>query len=247
MDLFKTFLYIPIYNLLVFLAGTFAADVGLAVVIVTVIIKIILLPVSWSAAHTQKKMQAIQPRLKELQELHKEDKEKQARETLALYKEHGVNPFGSILILILQLPILFALYEVVRAHLFAGVDASILYPFVTVPGQLSPLFLGILPITGPSIWLALIAGLAQLAFGFIAAPKPPAPSGKEPSLTEEMARMTALQVKYFLPVLIGVIAYAGGGAIALYFATSAIFSLLQQLAVNRFVKDPPHVSVAASI
>ncbi len=247
MDIFKTFLYIPIYNLLVFLAGALATDVGLAVVIVTVIIKVVLLPMSWSAAHTQKKMQAIQPRLKELQELHKDDKETQAKETLALYKEHGVNPFGSILILLIQLPILFALYEVVRAHLFTGVDASILYPFVLAPAALSPLFLGIFPLTGPSIALAVIAALAQLAFGFIAAPTPPPPSGKEPSLSEEMARMTTLQIKYFLPVLIGVIAYAGGGAIALYFATSALFSLVQQLAVNKFVKDPPHVSVAASI
>src|SRR3954471_23159029 len=103
-NLFHTFLYVPIYNLLIFLVDILpGGDLGLAVIIVTIIVKLIILPLTVSALRTSRAMQVIQPKFKQLQEKYKDDKETQAKETFALYKKYKINPFSSILALLIQL------------------------------------------------------------------------------------------------------------------------------------------------
>ena len=161
---FHTFLYNPIYNLLVFLVGVIpGGDVGLAVVIVTLLVKIILLPVSLAAVRTQRVMKEMEPKLKEVRERFKGDREKQAKETLALYKEHHIHPFASIGTILIQIPVLIGLYWVFQSEALPTIDVSILYPFVAAPENVSLLFLGFLDIAGKSIVLAALAGFFQLA------------------------------------------------------------------------------------
>lgn len=230
--LFHDFLYVPIYNLLVFLIDVVpGGDVGLAVILATIIIKVILMPLSLRAVRTQKQMKLIEPQLRELKEKYKDNKEMQAREMMALYKEHNIRPFASIFGILVQLPIIIALYLVFsRGHIFE-IDPSLLYSFVPYPEVISPLFLGFFVVAGASVVLALLAGLAQAVHAHVSVPLP-AVSEKR-TTAEDFGRMMAVQARYVLPLIITVIAYVTSGAVALYFITSSMVGLLQEAIVRR--------------
>ena len=105
-------------------------------------------------------MQRIQPKVKKIQELHKDDREKQTQELMALYKEHGVNPFSSIFLLLLQLPVMIGLYWVVRSGLASGALTG-LYSFVPAPGVINQFFLGFMNLATPNPVLIVLAAIAQ--------------------------------------------------------------------------------------
>lgn len=232
--LFHTVLYAPIYNLLIFLVDILpGGDIGLAVIIVTILVKLIIAPLTISALRTSRAMQAIQPEFKALQEKYKDDKETQAKETFALYKKYQINPFASILALFIQLPVLIALYWVFRQEV-VSFDPSILYSFVHAPAVISTLFLGFFTLTTHNVILALIAAVTQYLQGRYAMPVPPAT--KDASASEQFNRSMALQMRYMLPVFIGGISYISSGAIALYFITTSLFTLAQELYMQKFPK-----------
>ncbi|MDQ1299704.1 MAG: YidC/Oxa1 family rane protein insertase [Patescibacteria group bacterium] len=209
-------------------------DIGLAVVAATLIVKVILMPLSFAALRTQRAIKAIEPEMKEIREKLKDDKETQAKEMFALYKKYGVNPFAGLLTLIIQLPIVIALYWVFNNKTLLTVDASILYSFVPAPLAISPLFLGIFAVTGVSITLALIAAITQFAYGWYAIPVPEK-STKKPGtdMQADFGRSLALQMRFMLPVFIGVAAYYTSVAIALYFITSNLVGVLQEFIIRR--------------
>lgn len=233
-DLFHNVIYLPIHNLLVFFVDVVpGGDLGLAVIGATLVVKLVLLPLSLSAVKTQKAMKLLEPELKELREKYKDDKETQAREMFALYKKYNVKPFSSILMLFLQIPIVFGLYFVCQGAAITALDPSLLYSFIPLPGEINPLFLGALMVTGPSIILALLAGATQAAQAWYAIPVPPAPAkDAAPNMQEEFGRAIALQARFMLPVLIAIFAYFGSGAIALYFTASNLFMLAQEFLVR---------------
>ena len=231
-DLFIQTIYIPIYNLLVFFADVIpGGDLGIAVIAVTIAVKLIFVPLSISAVKTQKAMRVLEPELKEIKEKFKDNKEQQAREMLALYKKHDVKPFASILMLFIQIPIVLGLYLVCK-DVAQGIDPGIIYSFIPTPENLSLLFLGIFSVAGSSIVLAIVAGLTQLAQAFYAIPVPPKSESKNPSMQEEFGRMLALQARYVFPVLIGLFAYTSG-VIAIYFAASNLFMLAQEFGIRQ--------------
>lgn len=235
MSFFHTVLYTPIYNLLMFLTDILPGqDIGLAVVAATLIVKVILMPLSFTALRTQRAIKAIEPEMKEIREKLKDDKETQAKEMFALYKKYGVNPFAGLLTLIIQLPIVIALYWVFNSKTLLSVDASILYSFVPAPLAISPLFLGIFAVTGASITLALIAAVTQFAYGWYAIPVPEK-STKKPGtdMQADFGRSLALQMRFMLPVFIGIAAYYTSVAIALYFITSNLVGVLQEFIIRR--------------
>src|SRR5580700_11382203 len=130
----------PLLNLLVFLYETLAfRDLGLAIILLTLLIRFILFPFFHKGAKQQMLMQRIQPKVKKIQETHKDDREKQTKALMELYKEHGVNPFSSIVLLIIQIPVMLGLYYVVRSGLASG-QLSGLYSFVAQPGAINPVF-----------------------------------------------------------------------------------------------------------
>ncbi len=241
---FHTILYIPIYNLLVFLAGLMPhSDVGLALICVTLIVRLIIFPLSLSAVQTQRVMQAINPEIKALQDKYKDDKEKQARETFALYKKYKVRPFASILTLFIQLPILFSLYFMVRHESLTTVNTMLMYSFVHAPSVLSPLFLGIFLLSKPNILLALITAATQFFQAQFSFPIPPKqPKGATPdSMQAEFGRAMALQVRFVYPIVFGFIAYTSG-AVALYLITTNLFTLFQEFLVRTVLK--PNIPAA---
>lgn len=232
-SLFHTYLYVPIYNLLIFFVDVVPhGDVGIAVIIVTIIVKIIVAPFSINAVKTQRRMKFLEPQMKEIKEKYKNDKEKQALETLALYKNNGVKPFSSIFASFLQLPVIIALYLVFRHEHLLAPNAALIYHFVALPTHISPLFLGIFPTTGHVIILAIIAAIFQFLQAYLTIPVPEKSKSGTPTSTEDFTRALSLQSRFILPVIIGVIAYTAG-ALALYFITSSIVGILQELYVRR--------------
>ncbi|MDB5195149.1 MAG: 60 kDa inner rane insertion protein preprotein translocase subunit YidC [Parcubacteria group bacterium] len=232
-NFFHTILYVPIYNLLVFLVSVIpGGDIGLAIIGATLIVKLILWPLSMSAARAQKAMKAMDPEMKAIRETYKEDKEKQMSEMMALYKKYDVHPAAGFLTIFIQLPIIIGLYWVFRTEALPKIDPSLLYSFVHAPALVSPLFLGLLIITAHNIPLAILAGLTQLAQAWYAIPVPPASAEVGGSPGADFARTMALQARFMLPIIIGIVAYASG-AIALYFITSNIVALVQEFVVRR--------------
>lgn len=238
LSFFHTVLYVPIYNLLIWFVGIIPThDVGLAVVMVTLIVKAITFPLSISALKTQAAMKLVEPKLKEIKETYKDDKQKQAEAMFALYKENNIKPFSSILVMLIQIPVLITLYLVFRNESIATVHTGILYSFVSDPGTFSPLFLGFFVIAGSNLILAALAALTQFIQAYYAIPVPEKtmaagalPTGAD--MQAEFGRAMALQARYMLPIVIGLVAYTSG-AIALYFITSNLVGIFQEFLIRK--------------
>lgn len=242
-NFFNAVFYDPIYNALVALVAFIpGGDVGVAVILVTIVIRLVLLPFSLSAARTQRAMKSLEPRIKELKEKHKGDKEKEALETLSLYKEAQVNPFASILIVFIQIPVLLALYWVFYYEPFSTVDAintARLYSITPTPGFISLEFLGFISVAGKSMLLAVLAGVTQFLQAHMALSGTMKPSA-EKSMQNDFQRIMGMQLKYVFPFIIGVISYTTSGAIALYFVTTNLVGSLQEWYVRRTIMDKAH-------
>lgn len=225
---FHAFFYNPIYNALVALVVLVpGSDVGIAVILVTIGIRLLLLPFSLSAARTQRAMKVLEPKIKELKEKHKGDKEKEALETLALYRESRVNPFASILTVFIQIPVLLALYWVFYNEPFSTINTALLYSFTPIPHTISLQFLGIISVASKSIVLAVLAGLSQFLQAHMALSGTMKTSDTK-SMQNDFQRIMGMQLKYVFPFIIAVISYTTSGAIALYFITTNLAGSLQE-------------------
>lgn len=228
----------PIYNALILILNHVpGGDVGLAIVILTIVIKLILLPLSLSAAKTQRAMRVIEPELTKIKEKHKGDREKLARATMDAYREAGIRPFASIFLILIQLPVIIALY---LALAFGGgipfpeINTTLLYAFVPTPDAVSMLFLGIVDMAGRSLPLALLAGATQFLHTRLSLPPlAPRTKGAAPNFKDDFAHSMQLQMRYVLPIIITVVAYTISAAIALYFLVSNLMAVATELIVRR--------------
>jgi len=234
-SLFHAAIYQPIYNALAFFVGIVpGADVGIAIIVLTLLIKLILFPLSLVAVRTQMVMREIDPQLKQLKKDLKDKPEELAKKTLAIFKENKINPFASIFLVLVQLPVIIGLYFVFLSEAHGGsFDPSILYSFITNPMSVSFSFLGIVDLTGSSIVLAALVAISQFVTSTLTLPKRQASSDEEKSFQNDLARSMHIQMRYVFPVVIGVIAYVVSAAIALYFLVSNLFAIGQELYVRR--------------
>jgi YidC/Oxa1 family membrane protein insertase len=239
--LYHTIVYNPLYNGLIFLMDVLPwIDAGVAIVIFTIIVKLILFPLSKKAVRTQIKIKKIEPELTELKKKHKDDKQAYALKTMELYRTNGVNPFASIILLFLQLPIIFALYRVFMVG-FSNINADILYSFVRVPEMINTHFLGLFDVAGKSIVLAVLAGVTsfiQIRYSLPPTPKTPVNTEnmtKEERFKHDLTRTMGIQMKFVLPVLAFIVSWTVSGAIAVYWITSNLFTLGQELVIRRSV------------
>lgn len=234
-NLYHTFVFEPLYNGLIWLIDALPfLDAGLIVILFTVLVRVILFPLSKKAARTQIVMKALEPELNALKEKHKDDKQGQAVAIMGFYKKNGINPFSSILLLIVQLPIIFALYRIFYTTGLSSVSADILYSFVAVPAHINTLFLGLVDIAQKSAVLAVVAAVSQFLQIHFSAPKAPAKSAKG-GFQDDFARSMHVQMKYVFPIFILFIGYHATGALALYWTTSNLFMIAQELYVRREV------------
>ena len=228
---FQAIFYRPILNLLVFFYETIAfRDFGVAIILVTILLRLVLFPLFHKSSRQQMVMQRIQPKIKKIQELHKNDKEKQTKALMELYKEHGVNPFSSMLLLIVQLPVMIGLYYVVRSGLASG-NLDGLYSFIAQPQGMNPLFLGLVNLAKPNAILIFLAAITQYFQARLAIYRDPT-SKAPPSPAEKMAR----QMSFIGPLITVFIFYNLPSAIGLYWFITSLFSIFQQILINKKFK-----------
>jgi len=235
MNVFHEGLYRPLFNLLIWLYDVIpGADIGFAIIALTVLVKLALWPLTNASLKSQKALQDLQPKLDALKTEHKEDKEKLAKAMMELYAKEKVNPLSSCLPILVQIPILIALYRVLSDGLHAESLAA-LYPFVHNPGSINALFLGIVNLGQRSIPLAVLAGGFQFwQTRMLIARRPPKPvRGTEGAKDEEMLASMNQSMLYFMPVMTVVIGASLPGGLTLYWVAINVVSIVQQYLVFR--------------
>lgn len=245
--LFRAFITKPLLNALVFVASiTPGYNLGVAIVIVTVLIKILLFFPTQSALKSQRKLQAIQPKIDALRTKHKDDPQALNKATLELWRTEKVNPFQSCLPLLLQFPVLLGLFFVVRDGSILKLSQHLLYtPFQNLPWSFGTNFLW-LDLTVPNIYvlplLLVVLQFAQLKLSFAHSKAKtdivdvtPAKDKKKPDMVNA-AEMQKKVMLYVLPLMIGFFAIQFPAAVSLYWAVSTIFAIGQQFIVNKHVK-----------
>lgn len=248
-NIFTTLLIQPILNLLVWLYGVLPGqDIGFAIIVVTIIVKIVLYPLTQAQLKQQRALQELQPKIEEIRSRLKDDKEAQARELMALYSKEKVNPASSCLPLLIQLPIFIALYRALSIGLGSGTFNNLLYTFVPNPSIINAKFLGILDLVNPSYVLAILAALAQywqtrqmLKPPAGAVSTPPKEVADSPGAQDEgMAAMMNKQMTYMMPVLTAIIGFSLPGGLSLYWLAMGLLTIAQQQWLSK--KEPPKMS-----
>ncbi len=247
-DLFNTILLEPLLNALVFIYN-YIPNLGVAIIILTLIIKGLLYWPSRSSIVAQKRLQETQPKLQELQKKYKNDREELGRQTMKFYKENKVNPFSSCLPLLIQLPILIALYRAFLAvaqtdpttHILVADQLQHLYTplrdiFVTKP--INSMFLWFdLSQTGNWV-LAILAGAATFfQSSMLSSKQPPkVPGAKDESMTAGINK----QMRYVLPAITVFFGIQFPAGLTLYWLVSTLFTIgQQQLIMKRHSSTNP--------
>jgi len=255
-----TFFYQPIYNSLIYIVSIVPGhNLGLAIILLTLLLRLILFFPSQRGLESQRKLQDLQPRIKKLQEKYKNNQQKIAQETFALYKEYKVNPFGSCLPLLIQLPILIGLFYVIQTGLNPD-NVHLLY----APLQgfdlslIDSNFLGILNLQQREIFVLPLI-VAALQFGqmklALAKKKKPDAQDKTKKLEKKGGKQAGKEMQmasemmvYVLPVMIALFTASVPSGVGIYWGTSTLFGIAQQLYVNKKVgkktkKNEPEVRV----
>lgn len=211
-NLFHTLLTEPLIASLVFLYNYAAfQDLGVAIILLTFAIRLVLFPLFYKGFKNQTILQTLQPELARLQQLHKHDKEKQALAMMELYRQHKVNPLSSFFLILLQLPILIALYQV----------------FLSPPANLNSAFLGLIDLKGGNLMIVAVAAVAQYVQGKLSLPK--AKTGQENDPSFKMAK----NMVFLGPLLTVAVLYSLPSAVGLYWLATTAFSIGQQVFINK--------------
>lgn len=219
--LYNDILYRPLFNALIFLYNIIPGhDFGVAIILLTLIIRFALYPLSQKSIKSQKELQVLQPKVKEIQEKYKGNREKQSVAMMELYKTHKVNPATGCLLLLAQLPILLALFSVFR-HGLDPQKLNALYSFVKNPGVINPLFIGLINLSRANIILAVMAGIAQFFQTKMITP-PTTGAGTD------MAATFSRQMIYIFPLVTIYIAASLPAGLALYWVVTTLFAIVQQ-------------------
>ena len=241
--MYNTFIFLPLYNGLVALMNIPGIDLGLAVILFTAIVRLILYPLSKSALLTQVRMKDVEPEINKIKAEYKDNRQVQAQKMMELYKAKKIKPLSGVLLLIIQLPILLALISVFY-KVVPTVNPELLYSFIHVPAASISLF-GI-SIIDKSLVLALLTGVIQflqLHYSLAShqirlAAKNGVKSGG--STTDVMSSMNT-NMKYFMPLLAFASVYwiiptrypQAASIIAIYWSVSTLFTLGQELYIRK--------------
>lgn len=215
-NIFNVFLYQPVFHSLVFIYQNLSfQDLGLAIIILTALVRIVLFPLFYKSAKHQAIMQRLQPKVKEIQEKHKNDKTKQGAELMNLYKEHKINPFSGILVLIIQLPIIIAIYQVILKETTKDLFSNFM-------------LLGLFNLREANIAIAVIASALQYLQMRLSFPPEMRQGGKNNPAAQTGKIMLIMGPAFSLLILSRL-----PSALGLYWLASTVFSIGQQILVNK--------------
>lgn len=221
LEFFHLILTRPLLNILIWFYNIIPGqDMGWAIIALTLLIRLILLPSFQKTLRSQKELQQLQPKLEEIKEKHKDDKEAQTKAVLEFYKQNKVNPLSSCLPLLVQLPILIALYQVFLTGLKGNLGPE-LYPFIADPGVIHSNFLGLVELGKPNLLFGILAGVFQFIQSKMITP--PAVSNNN-----RTAAIMSAQFTYFMPILTVIIAMRLPAGLALYWVVTTLFAIGQQ-------------------
>lgn len=236
-NIFHVIVYDPLYNGLIFLVDIIPThDVGLAVVALTILVRFVVYPLSKRAVQSQMAMKKIMPEVEELKKKYKKNSPEQTKAVFALYKERDIHPFAGAGLMLIQLPVLIALFWIFVTGGLPTVNMQLLYAFVPRPETVNMFFLGFIDMGAKyNISLAVFTALTQLAYSRLSMGPRVGKTAIEESLSSDMAKSFDLQVRYVLPIVIGFVAYSVAAAAPLYYVTSNLFMIGQEyLAGRRF-------------
>lgn len=230
---FKTIIYIPLYNILILILNVNWIDAGVAAVILTVLVKMVLYPIAKKATVTQAKMKEKEGELNSIKEKYK-DKQEQAVKMMEFYKTNNINPFSSILTIIIQIPIILSLYYIFLRSGLPVIDTGILYSFVKAPTVVSMNFLGLIDISQKSILLAFLAAATSFWQMHLASKSTGKPaSTKAMAGKEDFSQIMTRQMKYTMPLIVFFIAWKISGVVALYWLVSNLVGIAQDVYVRK--------------
>jgi len=229
--LFTIIFYQPLLNLLIWLYNTISfGDFGVSIILLTIIIKALLWPLGQKSIKSQKALADLQPKIEELKKKYKNNKQELGVATMVLYKKNKVNPFSSCLPLLIQLPFLFAVYQVFRDGVNSKLD--LVYSFISKPEHINTISFGFVDLADKNIYLAILAGAAQFWQAKMMSTKKPAvktPGSKD----ESMAAIMNKQMLYFMPAVTVFIGASLPGGLTLYWFIITLLTAIQQVVVFR--------------
>lgn len=239
-ELFTAIFYQPLLNLLIWIYNILPNhDLGLSIIILTILVKVVLAPLSWKQLASQKQLQDIQPKIEELKSQYKDDKQGLAQAQMKFFQEEKINPLSSCLPLLVQLPFLIALFYVFTNGLKDDGYASLLYPFIQNPGTLNHTFLGLFSLSqNQNIVLAVItAGVQFWQSKLMTAKRPPKVAGAK---DEDMAAVMSKQMMFFMPIITGVMTYQFPSGLGLYWFFQTVLAIGQQYLFNMSARQRAH-------
>ncbi|MBP6005589.1 membrane protein insertase YidC [Candidatus Saccharibacteria bacterium] len=249
MEKLFNFLIVPMLNLLMLIYAILPGnDFGVAVIIVTILIRLVLWPVNSKQLHSQKKLRELQPEIRKIKQKSKGDRQKEQAMLAQLYKDQEVNPAGSCLMAIVQLPFMASLYFVFQrsskefGEIFGSLygllqNNQFILDLKNNPALYDPSLLGFIHLTKPSIALAVLAGLGQFIQTRMLQTNQASTKSeskkKQPSPQEDMMR----GMTYAFPLFTIFIGSRLPAALSLYWLVSTIVSIIQQyLVLNKEVR-----------
>lgn len=216
-----SFIAEPLGRLLLMVYGI-VGNYGIAIIIFTVLVKMIMIPLTMKQTKSMKNMQEIQPKIKEIQKKYQNDKEKMNEKVMELYKEHNVNPFGGCLPLLIQFPIIIGLFTVLRQPENYGIAQEIVEAgFLWMPSLSAP---------DPWILPVLAGATTYLSSKTMSSAK--GAGGQQESMQKMML--------YFFPLMIFWWGRSFPAGLTLYWVVSNVFQTVQQLAIHRPAALLPH-------
>jgi YidC/Oxa1 family membrane protein insertase len=230
-ELWNTIILEPVLNSLIAMCNVFGGSFGLAIIVLTVIVRLILFPLTVRQTQSTKAMQTLQPKIQELQKKYAKNQQKLQQEMMKVYKEAGINPLGCLWPMLIQLPIWIALYQSILQALAATPESLLslsqhLYHWAAV-GQAVPLnehFLGLnlSQPGGANLILPILVGGTMWIQQKMVTPPPADPR------QQTMTSMTTLM----MPLMFGFFTLSFPSGLALYWVVSNIIGIIIQYFVS---------------
>ena len=224
--MWNTVFFQPLYNALVWLVGNMPdGSVALAIIVLTVVVKLILAPLSFKALKSQVIQKELQPHMVHIRKEYP-DKKEQSVKIMELYKKFKTNPFSGCLVILIQIPIIFALYYVFLRGL--DFNTELLYTAVHYPDVVTTTFLGI-DMNVKSLAFALAAGLAQ----FIQKEDTLVSQDTKPTFADQFGSNLQKQMLYTMPIIIVIVGMAVPAAVSLYWIVTNVFAFIQEFLAKK--------------
>ncbi len=230
-ELIKTITYVPLYNIFVFILNIPYIDVGLATIILTIFVKIVIFPLSKKATLAQIKMKSKESEISDIKNKYT-NTEEQALKIMEFYKTNNINPFSSILILIIQIPIIYSLYYIFFRSGLPVIDTNIIYSFVKIPAEINMNLLGVFDVSKSSIVFALLASITTFLQMHIQG-NISKNEDKNNQNKEDFSQTLTKQMKYTMPIVVFFISWKIAAIVSLYWVVSNIAGIIQDIYIKK--------------